>query len=56
MHTVHLNWFLSDFFPVFFQVQWVIGQTTSKQKRVFDELFTEKMKHSELAKHFGDYS
>ncbi|KAB0346476.1 hypothetical protein FD754_011333 [Muntiacus muntjak] len=33
-----------------------INYFTSKQKRVFDELFTEKMKHSELAKHFGDYS
>ncbi|XP_045021448.1 sulfotransferase 6B1-like [Bubalus bubalis] len=33
-----------------------INYFTSKQKQVFDELFTEKMKHSELAKHFGDYS
>uniref|UniRef100_G3TR40 Sulfotransferase n=1 Tax=Loxodonta africana TaxID=9785 RepID=G3TR40_LOXAF len=29
-----------------------INYFTSKQKRVFDELFTEKMKHSELARHF----
>ncbi|KAM5253878.1 sulfotransferase 6B1-like [Hipposideros larvatus] len=33
-----------------------INYFTSKQKRVFDELFTEKMKHSELARHFEDYS
>ncbi|XP_005655719.1 sulfotransferase 6B1-like [Sus scrofa] len=33
-----------------------INYFTSKQKRVFDELFTEKMKHSELAGHFRDYS
>ncbi|XP_072810412.1 sulfotransferase 1C2-like [Vicugna pacos] len=33
-----------------------INYFTSKQKRVFDELFTEKMKHSELVGHFGEYS
>ncbi|XP_062971878.1 sulfotransferase 6B1-like [Cynocephalus volans] len=33
-----------------------INYFTSKQKRVFDELFREKMKHSELARHFEDYS
>ncbi|XP_007084115.1 sulfotransferase 6B1-like [Panthera pardus] len=33
-----------------------INYFTSKQKRVFDELFTEKMKHSELARHFEDSS
>ncbi|XP_047405689.1 sulfotransferase 6B1-like [Sciurus carolinensis] len=33
-----------------------INYFTSKQKRVFDELFTEKMKHSELARHLKDYS
>ncbi|CAK7299140.1 Sulfotransferase 6B1 [Vulpes lagopus] len=33
-----------------------INYFTSKQRRVFDELFTEKMKHSELARHFEDNS
>lgn len=33
-----------------------INYFTSKQKRVFDELFTEKMKHSELARHLKEYS
>ncbi|KAF5912558.1 hypothetical protein HPG69_004230 [Diceros bicornis minor] len=33
-----------------------INYFTSKQKRVFDELFTEKMKHSELARHVEDYA
>ncbi|ELW60553.1 Sulfotransferase 1C2A, partial [Tupaia chinensis] len=33
-----------------------INYFTSKQKRVFDELFTEKMKHKELARHSEDYS
>lgn len=33
-----------------------INYFTSKQKRVFDELFSEKMKHSELARHFEDSS
>uniref|UniRef100_A0A2K6FMD4 Sulfotransferase n=1 Tax=Propithecus coquereli TaxID=379532 RepID=A0A2K6FMD4_PROCO len=33
-----------------------INYFTSKQKRVFDELFTQRMKHSELARHFEDYS
>ncbi|KAM9229787.1 sulfotransferase 6B1-like [Dugong dugon] len=33
-----------------------INYFTSEQKRVFDELFTEKMKHSELARQFEDYS
>ncbi|XP_007944988.1 sulfotransferase 6B1-like [Orycteropus afer afer] len=33
-----------------------INYFTSKQKRVFDELFTKKMKHSELARYFEDYS
>ncbi|XP_023370454.1 sulfotransferase 6B1-like [Otolemur garnettii] len=32
-----------------------INYFTSKQKRVFDELFTQRMKHSELANHFEDY-
>ncbi|XP_070126142.1 sulfotransferase 1B1-like isoform X2 [Equus przewalskii] len=31
-----------------------INYFTSKQKRVFDELFTEKMRHSELARHVED--
>lgn len=58
MNTIHLNYFLSDLFPIFFSGavgDW-INYFTSKQKRVFDELFTEKMKHSELAGHFRDYS
>uniref|UniRef100_A0A8D2CRB1 Sulfotransferase n=1 Tax=Sciurus vulgaris TaxID=55149 RepID=A0A8D2CRB1_SCIVU len=33
-----------------------INYFTSKQKRVFDELFTEKMKHSELARNLKEYS
>ncbi|XP_015353765.1 sulfotransferase 6B1-like [Marmota marmota marmota] len=33
-----------------------INYFTSKQKRVFDELFTEKMKHSELARRLKEYS
>ncbi|XP_028388875.1 sulfotransferase 6B1-like [Phyllostomus discolor] len=33
-----------------------INYFTSKQKIVFDELFAERMKHSELARHFEDYS
>uniref|UniRef100_A0A8C9PEI8 Sulfotransferase n=1 Tax=Spermophilus dauricus TaxID=99837 RepID=A0A8C9PEI8_SPEDA len=33
-----------------------INYFTSKQKRVFDELFTEKMKHSELARCLKEYS
>ncbi|XP_023581225.1 sulfotransferase 1C2-like [Trichechus manatus latirostris] len=33
-----------------------INYFTSEQKRVFDELFTEKMKHSELARHLEDSS
>nr|XP_012640945.1 sulfotransferase 6B1-like [Microcebus murinus] len=33
-----------------------INYFTSKQKRVFDELFTQRMKHSELARRFEDYS
>nr|XP_020040749.1 sulfotransferase 6B1-like [Castor canadensis] len=33
-----------------------INYFTSKQKRVFDELFTEKMKHSEVARHLKEFS
>lgn len=57
MNTIHLNGILSDTFPIFPGAvgDW-INYFTSKQKRVFDELFTEKMKHSELARHFEDYS
>ena len=57
MATIYLNWFLSGIFPIFpGAVGGWINDFTSKQKRVFDELCTERMKHSELARHFEDYS
>lgn len=57
MTAIYLNLFLSDAFSIFPGAvgDW-INYFTSKQKRVFDELFAERMKHSELARHFEDYS
>lgn len=55
--AIHLNWFLSNAFPILPGVvgDW-INYFTPRQKKAFDELFTEKMKHSKLALHLVDYS
>lgn len=48
---------MPDTFPVFLGVvgDW-INYFTPKQNRAFDELFTEKMRNSEVGRHLKEYA